>query len=442
MSSPNIGMQFYKEYFKNITFDNGNANANANNDFNTPINTILESNFFATNFKFNELGNNSFDLKTTYPGLLIGSGYNHEVGDIKEELKLGFFFDYTTGLPLIPGSSVKGLLRSVFPLSSDDDKMEKDIQKEEYIKELLEELKIENYDKIDISNLELEIFEGVKSKEASKNKPKERFFPVSERDIFFDAYPISVSDDGLFSDDYITPHSDPLKNPVPLRFLKVSPGVTFKFNFDLKDGIITKIQKRQLFRKILLDFGIGAKTNVGYGQFDEEESEHQEAQELVRLEREEQAKLKAKEEEKLEQEKQKRLAEFNDQQEEKDKQIKLNRLKKEQAEQAKNEVELQEIDNFRNRLVQEKFESVLREILEQKTDKNPNSFKVINNFEEQILKLTSAEKEACYQLIEDKFLDCGALNKKKFGKLKKSNYKKAKNNAEIIIAELHSLFCD
>ncbi|MDZ7743476.1 MAG: RAMP superfamily CRISPR-associated protein [Bacteroidota bacterium] len=29
-------------------------------------------------------------------------------------MELGFFFDHTTGLPMIPGSSVKGSLRSAF----------------------------------------------------------------------------------------------------------------------------------------------------------------------------------------------------------------------------------------------------------------------------------------------------------------------------------------
>jgi len=65
----------------------------------------------------------SFELTTIYPGLLIGAGYSHpalkeikksdrdEVGDFQ----LGFFFDHTTGLPVIPGSSVKGVLKSVFP---------------------------------------------------------------------------------------------------------------------------------------------------------------------------------------------------------------------------------------------------------------------------------------------------------------------------------------
>ena len=36
----------------------------------------------------------------------------------------------------------------------------------------------------------------------------------------------------------------------------------------MEDGLVfSKIIKRELFKQILLDLGIGAKTNVGYGQF-------------------------------------------------------------------------------------------------------------------------------------------------------------------------------
>ncbi|MCD7838802.1 MAG: RAMP superfamily CRISPR-associated protein, partial [Clostridiales bacterium] len=57
----------------------------------------------------------SFDLKTTYPGLLAGTGLPHGAG-VKGELAIGFTFDYVTGLPYLPGSTVKGVLRSGFRL--------------------------------------------------------------------------------------------------------------------------------------------------------------------------------------------------------------------------------------------------------------------------------------------------------------------------------------
>ncbi|KIM08833.1 MAG: hypothetical protein KU29_03695 [Sulfurovum sp. FS06-10] len=90
-----------------------------------------------------------------------------------------------------------------------------------------------------------------------------------------------ASQDGkILSDDYITPHKNRDKktdeqgkllpneifNPIPLRFIKVLPDVEFLFDFILTDGVISKEQKLQLFQTILVDLGIGAKTNVGYGK--------------------------------------------------------------------------------------------------------------------------------------------------------------------------------
>ena len=43
----------------------------------------------------------------------MGVGYQHETGAMGEA-KIGFYFDYTTGLPCLSGSSVKGIIRSAF----------------------------------------------------------------------------------------------------------------------------------------------------------------------------------------------------------------------------------------------------------------------------------------------------------------------------------------
>jgi len=58
--------------------------------------------------------------------------------------------------------------------------------------------------------------------------------------------------------------------------LKVGPGVTFTFQFklfDYKDNnnnvLLTADNIKEVFKKILIDFGVGAKRNVGYGQFKE-----------------------------------------------------------------------------------------------------------------------------------------------------------------------------
>ena len=209
------------------------------------------------------MGNTHLKATTTYPGLIMGSGNAHALPGIEGQAILGFYFDYTTGLPVIPGPSIKGVLRSAFKC-------------QEYIKELLSELHLD--DTIDIGKLELEIF-GQRNESGST---------IQGKDIFFDA---TITSDGkILDDDYIAPHgSDPLKNPTPLRFIKVVPNVNFRFDFELQDGILNKSEKAKLFQNILENLGLGAKTNVGYGKFEnfasvatEEEREEEARKALIR----------------------------------------------------------------------------------------------------------------------------------------------------------------
>jgi len=218
---PNLGWLFYRDYFEGIDFNNLQK---CEEKIKSKIKNILEQLPRLQTKK--SLGNVSFELTTTYPGLLLGSGYLHELPDVKGQAILGFDFDYTTGLPVIRGSSIKGVLRSAF-------------EHHNYIKSLLDK-------ELDIEKLKNEIFEN--------------------GDIFFDAYIIDFKDT-LLSDDYITPHKDEVKDPIPLRFIKVSPNVTFRFEFRLNDTSLTKEEKKDLFKNIILDLGLGAKTNVGYGKF-------------------------------------------------------------------------------------------------------------------------------------------------------------------------------
>lgn len=233
----NLSWLFYRDYFNEFFKSAGN--------YNTESIKIKAENILKYKCKIDDvskIGNCELIFETTYPGLLIGSGYFHDLKNIAGQLSLGFHFDYTSGLPTIPSSSIKGVLRNAFKYP-------------EYIKEL-----IDNSFKIDslktekevllkeIKELEKEIFEG--------------------NDIFFDAFITSSSSNKEFlSDDYITPHDNPIKNPVPIRFLKIKPNVKFLFQFKLFDGLIKKEIKLSLFKSILEDFGVGAKTNIGYGQF-------------------------------------------------------------------------------------------------------------------------------------------------------------------------------
>ena len=295
MPNGNLGFHFYKEYYRDFTKDDWdevikekspklcNNASNSLNNVNKKLTSYEYSKSVSDSFQWLKTVNNvkTFELTTTYPGLLLGSGYNHAAGNINEEFKIGFYFDYTTGLPVIPGSSIKGLIRSAFPNSTltkhSKDYKEHKNQRFEYLKEnkVIKELLIGTNDSVSakekkdkdnkkIDELENEIFITGRQREKTNVN-------VYDRDTFFDAYIIGTGnkDNCFLSDDYITPHKDnPYKNPIPLKFLKVLPDVVFCFSFRLFDGIIDKDKKLELFKNIICDLGIGAKTNVGYGQFE------------------------------------------------------------------------------------------------------------------------------------------------------------------------------
>ncbi len=252
MSITNMGRFYEKEYFKfsqdeqkkilKLISEDKKLDSYENTIKNRGKKELIEQNIshYKEYCKLFEipLSNIKIELKTTYPGLIIGSGSPHECG-IKGEFKLSLSFEYTTGLPYIPASSVKGLLRSIFPNEKDRYKSEKEEILLEYFKE--------KGCKKSIKDLEKELFDS------------------NGKNIFFDAY--IKSEDRLFLDeDYITPHGDNLlKNPTPLRFLKIRPDTTIIFQFKIEDDMKSFV--KDFFENILLDFGIGAKTNVGYGQF-------------------------------------------------------------------------------------------------------------------------------------------------------------------------------
>lgn len=209
-----------------------------------------------------------FELETTYPGLLCGIGYHHEVNKPKDEeavpfFQLGMYFDYSSGLPVIPGSSIKGALRAAV----NDWEFLADEAITVLIKKhkpsLLEELK--DSEKLKKSFID-EVFKGLEYQKEGENT-KEKRFSIYERDIFFDAIPVKAKRN-LLGEDYITHHPSVFTDPNPVRFLRVEPEVTYRFRFLLYDGGLFPAElKKQIFSKIILELGLGAKTNVGYGRF-------------------------------------------------------------------------------------------------------------------------------------------------------------------------------
>lgn len=274
----NLHYQFWVSYYEDLwNSDHLTADTIAEN------NNKLTRQLWKQTFVDNEIPDaSSLFFSVGYPGLLSGLGNLHSLGTAKDEnnqksdiagtgkegdaadIGLGFLFDPVTSLPYLPGSTVKGILRSGFMLDNG-----------EYVKELLDELKLAS---VDVRELEAQIF-GSRCAEHLKNGSPNN--AAMGNDCFLDAFPVKPDKKGhLLGMENITPHRADTKelqgltSPVPLNLLKIMPGVVMEFRFMLTDFVskegktLTKEQKLKLFQQILLDFGAGAKTNVGFGMLE------------------------------------------------------------------------------------------------------------------------------------------------------------------------------
>lgn len=241
----NIGKLFYKDYYEEVNFANVIDGKESNlGDINE---RIKNSDLVKIPYPIDDTNIKCIKVTIQYPGLITGVGLEHNSKNIKGAYNLGMHFDYTYGMPIVYGSSVKGVLR-------------------EYFKEFYK-------GDLDVADLVEDIFSGkVRNKEKDKNDKGKlvRGYDnksIYDRDVFFDAVIVKDYKGRFLEDDSITPHPDPLKNPTPIKMLKIAPGCKIEFRFRLVDSKgFTKDEKLKLFEEILATVGVGAKTNVGYGQ--------------------------------------------------------------------------------------------------------------------------------------------------------------------------------
>lgn len=211
-----------------------------------------------------------FQAHVNYPGLVVGMS-NPVMSSLKQELgkkecqnnnafKTGFSFDYVTGLPYIPGSSIKGMLRA---------SMEK--YKADIILWLQGRVGIEPDDRL-FKEMIYEIFGGENNEINNENIKNNA--NVLERDVFLDAIITDGVNDEILKSDYMTPHPSIFKNPIPIQILAIKPEVKLGFHFLLREKTIANMNQGQrfaLYKGLILDLGIGAKTNTGYGSLNEVE---------------------------------------------------------------------------------------------------------------------------------------------------------------------------
>lgn len=273
----NIGKLFYKDYYKDINFEYvlDRTQEGRQDSKIARMNSKIKSSSLVR--IANPMADYHFQERIAYPGLVTGTGIIHDSKKLAGGYNLGMHFDYTFGMPNVYGSSVKGVLRDYFKQARVKKVQSNGTETFCYDDDLFAPIAQRG---IDIDELFEDIFNGRMLKKDAEGKLDYVNKSIYKRDIFYDAVIVTAYRDRnrmehVVDDDSITPHKEgPLKDPVPITMLKIAAGCVLEFRFHLNDftscgGKTFKAdEKLTLFKQILEIVGVGAKTNVGYGQFE------------------------------------------------------------------------------------------------------------------------------------------------------------------------------
>ena len=190
------------------------------------------------------------------------------------------------GVPFIPGSALKGVAKhfAVYNITDENYKfLSNKFGEEDFfrlagsVQKLLEEpddRRVENLkslsfklSNVEVSFKELRAIFGTQKREGSV--------------IFFDAFPTpeQLNQVPILELDIINPHYQPYYQhgdppgdwyfPTPIFFLTVPKGVEFQFAIAPRDDVGRELlnKTKMILISALREFGIGAKTSLGYGHF-------------------------------------------------------------------------------------------------------------------------------------------------------------------------------
>jgi len=191
--------------------------------------------------------------------LIVGLGASHP-----QETSMTLHHIY--GIPYIPGSAIKGVTRHWAVLKFADNNKKDNEKFEDAMKRIAEAL--ENGNNLGIKVDEI-IFKDLIEILGTQEK--------QGKVIFFDAYPVGEI---KLKIDIMNPHYPEYSagkeppadwhSPMPIKFLSLE-NTTFRFYLaskvrdDFEKNLLNKA--RELLFEALSNFGIGAKTSLGYGLF-------------------------------------------------------------------------------------------------------------------------------------------------------------------------------
>lgn len=213
-------------------------------------------------------------------------------GFLKEIFEIGLIWDTILGLPYIPGSSIKGALRSIIIRSC----LERANSQRERLECVLGALRITGLSESPLIPDELNYINSyinyrIFEQEVINILKNSQSTGTMGLIFVADSYPVGTSDnsDRIINPDIIAPHYDEnvideySVSPRPLPHVSVRPGTLFRVIIGVKPQAKKYAEKlaKIIFRRELslnatilsllmltLQLGVGARTTKGYGYFD------------------------------------------------------------------------------------------------------------------------------------------------------------------------------
>ena len=218
----------------------------------------------ALNDRLKKCATHKIEGTTTGAGFLADTGYAHQTWIKDKEIndpQMGLSLDFTTGVPYLSGSGLKGLLRSRLWPTGRHKTTPEDRNRQDLNQLLADTLDAEHLGK---SRWNKYLFEGYNPEDT-----KSRLYPkywVS----FLGACVADHSTGKLFQLLHLAPQKTPLKKPIPIPYLSVRPGIKMSVYFSFPE--IDEVQESDLEKTLtmmawhLSESGLGAKQRYGYGR--------------------------------------------------------------------------------------------------------------------------------------------------------------------------------
>ena len=284
MALTNLYHQYYRGYYdkslvsKKEEGGRGHDKASvtrANKLFCTPLPEGLQANFDRLHSSLHACATHVITGTVSGSGFLAGTGYPHESylpskSDINDA-QMGLSLHYSSGVPWLPGTSLKGILRSaMWPGSAGGKQLSKVELEAARMHRLICDVVAEHGDEAQPNPIATRDWNRYLFTGFHPNGDK-RLSPTLQV-AFLGAAVGFRENEPLFQLLHLAPQAGPTKKPIPIPYFSVAPGAEMSVYLQIpaipgsNEHAQHIEQTTQVMAYHLAERGLGAKTRYGYGR--------------------------------------------------------------------------------------------------------------------------------------------------------------------------------